>query len=60
MPEHQLPDGPQTLSGLQKIQRVVKPLQFLETYAQHYGDIFTFPMARGEDKNLMVLISNIN
>ncbi len=58
MPEHQLPQGPHTLSWRQKIQRVVKPLEFLETYAQRYGDIFTLPVALGEDKDLMVLISN--
>ena len=58
MPKHKFPDGPQTLSLLHRIQRVIKPLEFLETYAQRYGDIFTLPMALGQSNNLMVLISN--
>ena len=58
MPECKLPDGPQTLSLLHRIQRITKPLEFLETYAQHYGDIFTLPLAIGQENDLMVLISN--
>ena len=45
MPEHKkLPAGSRTLSLLQKLQWLTKPLEILETQAQIYGDIFTFPV----------------
>ena len=53
-----LPDGPKTPHWLQKIQYITDPLGYLDSAYQRYGDIFTLPMTRGEDKELMVLISN--
>ena len=56
MPALKLPDGPQTLSLLEKIQWITKPLAFLETYSQRYGEIFTVPVGLGSET--LVLISN--
>ena len=56
MPEHTLPEGPQTLPFLQKLQWLTKPLEFLETCAQHYGDIFTVRI--GPSFTPQVFISN--
>lgn len=36
-----LPDGPQTHPLIQTIQWLMKPLEFMETNAKKYGDIFT-------------------
>lgn len=41
MPTLKLPDGPQTRPLLQTFQWLTKPLDFMETCAQRYGDIFT-------------------
>ncbi|NER03924.1 MAG: cytochrome P450 [Okeania sp. SIO3C4] len=54
----QLPKGPQNLSFLNKLQRIVKPLEFLESNARKYGDIFTLPVLLGDSKQSMVIISN--
>ena len=54
----QLPEGPQNLSLLNKLQQTVKPLEFLETCARRYGDIFTIPVLLGPSKQSMVIISN--
>ncbi|MDJ0518287.1 MAG: cytochrome P450 [Trichodesmium sp. MO_231.B1] len=54
----QLPKGPQNLSLLNKLQRIIKPLEFLETCARKYGDIFTLPVLLGSSKQSMVIISN--
>ena len=51
-----LPNQPQTLPLRHKIQWITKPLDFLETYAQHYGDIFTVPVGLGSEP--LVFISN--
>ena len=56
MPEHKLPEGSRTLSLLQKLQWITKPLEILETHAQIYGDIFTFPSSRRDIPQ--VVISN--
>ncbi len=56
MPTLKLPDEPQPLALLQKIQWIIKPLEFLETCAQRYGDIFAVPVGRGSEP--IVLISN--
>ena len=56
MPEHKLPEGSRTLSLLQKLQWITKPLEILETHAQIYGDIFTFPSSRSDIPQ--VVISN--
>ncbi|MDJ0572903.1 MAG: cytochrome P450 [Pleurocapsa sp. MO_192.B19] len=44
MLQPKLPEGSPTLSLLQKLQWITKPLEILETHAQIYGDIFTFPI----------------
>ena len=54
----QLPEGPQNLSLLNKLQQTVKPLELLETCARRYGDIFTIPVLLGPSKQSMVIISN--
>jgi len=41
MPELKLPDGPQTRPLLQTLQWLAKPIEFMETCMQRYGDIFT-------------------
>ncbi len=41
MLQPKLPDGPQTHPLIQTIQWLMKPLEFMETNAQKYGDIFT-------------------
>ena len=41
MPEHKLPEGPQTHPLIQTIQWLMKPLEFMETNAKRYGDVFT-------------------
>ena len=41
MLEPKLPDGPQTHPLIQTIQWLMKPLEFMETNAKRYGDIFT-------------------
>jgi unspecific monooxygenase len=51
-----LPDGPQTLPLLQKLQWITNPLEVLEIYAQRYGDIFTLPV--GQRSAPQVFISN--
>ncbi len=51
-----LPEGSRTLSLLQKLQWITKPLEILETHAQIYGDIFTFPV--GPSGIPQVVISN--
>ena len=51
-----LPEGSLTLSLLQKLQWITKPLEILETHAQTYGDIFTFPV--GPSGIPQVVISN--
>jgi cytochrome P450 family 110 len=35
-----LPDGPQTPQFLRMLKLIFRPLDYLEGYAQHYGDIF--------------------
>jgi unspecific monooxygenase len=56
MPVLKLPDGSHTLSLRQMIQWITQPLEFLETYAQQYGDIFTAPVGPGSAP--LVLISS--
>ena len=56
MSEPKLPEGPRTLPLLQKIQWFTKPLDFLETCAQRYGDIFTVRLNSGSAPR--VFISN--
>ncbi len=56
MPAHKLPDGPRTIPLLQKLKWITHPLEFLETYAQSYGDIFTLPFGVGSSPQ--ILISN--
>lgn len=41
MPATKLPDGPQARPWLQTIQWMTKPVEFMETCAQRYGDMFT-------------------
>ncbi len=41
MPELKLPEGPQTHPWLQTIQWLIKPLEFMETNAKRYGDVFS-------------------
>ncbi len=41
MLEPKLPDGPQTHPLIQTSQWLMKPLEFMETNAKRYGDIFT-------------------
>jgi unspecific monooxygenase len=55
MPTLKLPDTP-TRPLLHQIQWLTQPLEVLETYAQQYGDIFTFPIGIGSKPT--VLISN--
>lgn len=40
-----LPDGPQTLPLLQLYQWIVRPLEFLDTCAERYGDCFSIKLA---------------
>ncbi|MFP4101270.1 cytochrome P450 [Coleofasciculus sp.] len=56
MPTLKLPDTPPTRPLLHQIQWLTQPLEVLETYAQQYGDIFTFPIGIGSKPT--VLISN--
>lgn len=56
MPSLKLPDGPQTWPLLQTLQWVTSPLEFMETCAQCYGDIFTVRI--GPVFAPQVLISN--
>ncbi|MEQ8999180.1 MAG: cytochrome P450 [Coleofasciculus sp. B1-GNL1-01] len=56
MPTLKLPDNPPTRPLLHQIQWLTQPLEVLETYAQQYGDIFTFPIGIGSKPT--VLISN--
>ena len=41
MPIPKLPEGPQTSPLVQTVQWMTKPLEYMETCFQHYGDIFT-------------------
>ena len=41
MPEHKLPDGPQTHPFVQTLQWLISPLEYMEACAKRYGDIFT-------------------
>ena len=41
MPALQLPDGPQTSPWQQTLQWLTNPVEYMETCAQRYGDIFT-------------------
>ena len=56
MSASKLPDGPQTLSLLQKFQWITKPLELLEKQAQIYDDIFILP----SDRSIIpqVIVSN--
>lgn len=50
-----LPDGPRTPRFLQLLQWIARPLEYLETSAQRYGDCFT---ARWGNLPPYVLLSN--
>jgi unspecific monooxygenase len=54
MPALKLPDGPQTPPLLQKIQWITRPLEFMETCAQRYGDIFTARIVLGSDAAVLM------
>ncbi len=41
MPEHKLPDGPQTHPWVQTLQWLISPLKYMEACNNRYGDIFT-------------------
>jgi unspecific monooxygenase len=41
MANPKLPDGPQTPTLLQLIQWITRPVEFMETCANRYGDCFT-------------------
>lgn len=41
MPEHKLPDGPQTHPWVQTLQWLISPLKYMEACTNRYGDIFT-------------------
>ena len=41
MPAHQLPNGPQAHPWVQTFQWLTNPLEYMETCAKNYGDIFT-------------------
>jgi unspecific monooxygenase len=56
MAESRQPDGLQTLSFSQKLQWILRPLEFLEACSQQYGDIFTLPINPGNPPT--VVISN--
>ncbi len=56
MSELKFPDGPKTLPLIQRVQWLIKPLQFLENSAQRYGDIFSAPV--GPRSKQIVFISN--
>ncbi|HLO86612.1 MAG TPA: cytochrome P450 [Nostocaceae cyanobacterium] len=49
-----LPDGPKTLTFIQRIQWVFNPLQLLETSASQYGEIFTLNILKNQP---MVILS---
>ncbi|MDJ0800891.1 MAG: cytochrome P450 [Calothrix sp. MO_167.B12] len=52
-----LPQDSHNFSLLQKLQWITKPLEVLETQAQIYGDIFTFPFF-GDSNIPQIIISN--
>ncbi|NET45668.1 cytochrome P450 [Okeania sp. SIO2B3] len=56
MAKPKFPDGSRTLSLLQKLQWITKPLEILEKQAQIYGDIFTFSF--GPSNIPQVIVSN--
>ncbi|MEM7556723.1 MAG: cytochrome P450 [Cyanobacteria bacterium P01_A01_bin.84] len=56
MPTPAIPGSTQTVSLLQKIQRIIRPLETLEKQAHIYGDIFTF--SAGSNANPQVIVSN--
>ncbi|MBO3462268.1 cytochrome P450 [Aetokthonos hydrillicola Thurmond2011] len=56
MSTHQLPDGPQTHPLVQTFQWMTQPVEYMESCAQRYGDIFTLRL--GPSFQPHVLISN--
>ena len=56
MPEHKLPDGPQTHPWVQTFQWLTNSLEYMEACAKRYGDVFTLRL--GPVFTPQVLISN--
>lgn len=51
-----LPPGPQTPALIQTLQWITRPLEFMDTCAHHYGDLFTVKV--GPNSSPIVFVSN--